>query len=221
MSFMGSTVESTANPFDHIVIGVGDDAEQVQRAAAVSIARGIGSAIAVVQEIWDHRDETYYESMPGSTRAKTTIVKPRPENITTGSRPSLIEADREQLPNITVYAGPGRPSRFQGDQFQVNEITIVIEVTVCAGPYNRLNDVAWEEGRVPEETVDRQLLRLASAVHLCFRVDPTLGGIIFPFERPPETRPSLPWVARVDGISGQTYIRKARQSQYVVTTNSI
>ena len=105
-----------------------------------------------------------------------------PERMYLGHVPSLITADINLYPNISVMPFISRPGGDQSiDLYHGNVATVFIEILAKAGPYPA-ND---ESPAVGEDLVNRRTQRITDAVVAVLNRNPTLNGLVARIPTPP------------------------------------
>ena len=201
---------------DRMEIGLGDDGEIVQRSAVVQVFQNLDAQIALQDQRWASRDLQYDQLIGRTTQYPFSTTRVESGNFYTGARPSLVEAPVSFWPSVTSRCNNARPSPEQFDQFDVFLLDLFVEVLTKVGPYP---DIDTDHGA--EDAIDRQAQRLTAAVHCCIRLDPTLGGVIMPIQRPPTITPSKLWPRKEDHGAGEYYYFQGKQLHYVVTRYSM
>lgn len=213
MMVFESTVQPFGGAFDRFAVEPGLGGEEIVRAALWQVKSHIEEKTAYVKSIWDERDEAFATEFEKPFR-QTVLPTIAPRNYYTGQTPSLVEAPLEQWPSITIYAGQSTPAPAQPDQYDTMRIPLYVEVLCSFGPVKE-TELHAEQGIEAENAVWRICERLSSAVHLCIKTDPSLGGTLAgPIERPPEIVRSEPFARKADKGAGDFHIFAGRQLQY-------
>lgn len=196
-------------------IGYDDSSELVQRAAALQIIAELPDQISLQQTLWVDRDLDWANAT--SRPLTNMIIKPvDPRSVYTGHRLSLQDAPQNTFPAITVRCFNSSPTQDQPDQYDSQDLTLIVEVWVSTGPYD--DPVA---NQADSDEIDRQLHRLTSAVRGCINADRSIGNTTMGIQRPPTVIPSLPFVRKVDQTNtGQKYLVQAVELTYHTTSLS-
>jgi hypothetical protein len=202
---------------DRPAIGFDDSSELVQRAVAVQIINELPAQITLQETVWAPRDQDF-AAATGRPAISTTIKPVLPSNVYLGHRLSLQDAPQDALPAITVRCLNTAPTedRNQLDQYDSNDLTLIVEVWVSTGPYK--DPVA---NQADSEEIDRQLHRMAAAVRGCIVQDRSFGNTQMGTSRPPRSVASLPFVRKAtDSNTGPKFLVQAMELTYTITTLS-
>lgn len=194
------------------VAAYGSSGEQIARAALLQIMQNLDEQCALVENLWDSRDQDWAAAMDIPYK-QTIIARPQKDSFYLGAQPSLVAGQNarfDKWPAITVRCGTRTPSSSQIDQADQWDRELIIEVLATAGPFARdpLDD------RSTSDQVDRQYQRLSDAVVACIDQDRTLGGNTPPIQNPPEMTPSLPYIIRTKQGAGQYMVNQAMEIRY-------
>lgn len=99
-----------------------------------------------------------------------------------GHRPSLIEANIDAYPNVSVMSYRANPSIDQGDQYDGFSVTVYIEAIVIDGPKDQQSPGFDREA---EDLVNRKSQRMGEAIHQVMVDNQTLAGYSFQLDTPP------------------------------------
>lgn len=199
-------------------LNLGTGAEQIARAAYAQILTNLDAQCDQLENVWASRDQDWAE-ITNTAYQRTRIT--RPTNYFLGAQPSLVAgagARFDKWPAVTVRCDTRKPSedREQPDQFDVYDISLIVEVLTAAGPF-RVDPV---DDRTISDAIDRQYQRLSDAVVASIDVDRTLGGNILPIKRPSSMVPSLPFTKKADKGAGQWTIYQAMEITWICTSMS-
>lgn len=199
---------------------IGDDCEQVQRAAILQIKTNIAGAVSYIENLWEARDREFAKLMDNKFES-VSIDIPRDDNFYTGARPSLVESPVDFWPSITARCNNARPSLEQLDQVDIIDADLYIEILCKAGPVPQ-KELQERAGIEAEGMVDAQAQRLTAAVQGCISLDKSLGAVVQRIARPPTIRPSKPF-ARPEsaGGTGDYYVFMGKQLNYIVSKHLI
>lgn len=211
--------EPYGSEINHIGLGLGIEHEQVQRAAKAQIMDFLPEVTKQLQGIWDQRDRNHAE-ITDTAFNKIKLPEVEKENFYTGLKPSLVEAPLFKWPSITVFCHNSKPSSFQADQYDTNDLSMGIWILCKIGPIKEEN-IHEDEGIKAEEELDSITQRLSDAVHICIKKDPCLGGVIAGnIEKPPVIDQEMPWSRKKEKGTGNIYIFQGKQMMYTVQKNS-
>ena len=203
-------------------LGLGIEAEQIQRAAKAQIMNHIKSITEQLQNIWDKRDEEFAH-LTNIQFKKINIPLVDSKNFYTGTKHiSVLKAPLQQWPSVIVYSSDAKPYLVQEDQWDTYSIPLCIEVLCYGGPIKNESELHARPGWIIEQELDSKVQRLSDVVHLCIRKDPSLGGVIGEIEKPPNAITSLPWSRKEQGTTGvgNFYIFQGKQLEYIVQKHS-
>jgi len=196
-AFPGQTFRPMGTPADRLALRLGDEAHLVERAAMLQIRANLEDMCVRIDNIW-------------------------PQNFFIGARPSLIGSSVDFWPSITTRAATARASSEQFDHFDVFDVQLDVEVLCKAGPIpqDRLHD---QLGIDAEGEVNRQIQRLCAAVHMCIRLDPSLGAAIEPIQRPPVKSQGFPFAlpGNTRERTGDYWVYCGKRLRYIATVNSL
>lgn len=218
--FPGQTVNPFGSDYEHLGIVHGDETHVVERAAMVQIRLNLEQEVQRQESNWAQRDQDFAAAM-GLPYLPTTIARVSLQNYFVGARPSLIGSTADFWPSITTRAAMSKASSEQGDQWDIFDVQLDVEVLCKAGPVpqDRLHEQA---GIDAEGEVNKQVQRLSAAVHMCVRLDPTLGGVVLPYRQPPVKRQGFP--SAIPGNTrervGDYWLYAGRQLRYTYSVNS-
>lgn len=103
--------------------------EKLQRAVAVLIAENINDAIDAVDASWTARDAAWVAAI-GRPDPGFTIEHIAPDNVYSGTIPSLITSPAENFPNCSVIAYVAAPTGADQDVMERYSITLAVEFMV-------------------------------------------------------------------------------------------
>ena len=218
-----SPLAAFGNGIDRPNIGLGFETEQVERAVVEQIFANIPQIASGVQALWDQRDADYRE-MTGVAIPRITIPTVPRSNYFTGEQPSLIDAEPSLWPSITAYikTGEAAPANYQPDQYDVLYESLFI-VVLCKGPRTVAeHDLHEAKGYAVRTELASTIDRLVDAVHVCIKIAPALGGVLFgPIEKPPTFIKSASWSRKISkGETGEYMILQGKQLKYMILKSS-
>ena len=220
-AFPGQTFRPMGTPADRLALRLGDEAHLVERAAMLQIRANLEDMCVRIDNIWRQPDVDFYATM-GMPDPYTKIERPVPQNFFIGARPSLIGSSVDFWPSITTRAATARASSEQFDHFDVFDVQLDVEVLCKAGPIpqDRLHD---QLGIDAEGEVNRQIQRLCAAVHMCIRLDPSLGAAIEPIQRPPVKSQGFPFAlpGNTRERTGDYWVYCGKRLRYIAAVNSL
>lgn len=162
--------------------------EDVQRAAFYVFFEGLNTALDQVAAYWLPRDEEF-DTRVGTTLAPIELEPIPNSNFHEGHKPSLVLSGPDAFPNIAIFAtraDPG-PENDRFDQIDQWSDSLLIEMMVKA---------------LDEDTVNRRVQRMAEAVVMCIRRNPTLGGAVTGITTAPSLNISDVFAVRSPGQGG-------------------
>jgi hypothetical protein len=206
---------STSQP----TLDYGNGGEQVARAMMVQVVQNLAAQCVLVDNLWSSRDQDFAAVMEIPYRRTVTTVPAR-TSVYLGAQPSLVVgagARFDKWPAITVRADVRSPDgAFQADQWDANNVEVVVEVLAAAGPFK----VDPVEDRTLSDAIDRQYQRLCEAVVGCVNVDRSLGGSCLPIQSPPRMVPSLPFVKKLESGAGAWSIYQGAELSWTIQTQT-
>lgn len=113
-------------------------AERIQRAAAVLMAQNINAELVIQQAKWEVRDADFYAAM-GRPDPGFTLEPVLPENVHSGTIPSLLRSPRSAFPNCCTIAYAGQPVRTGSDFAELYVIVLNIEFMVSSADEEECN----------------------------------------------------------------------------------
>lgn len=155
--------------------------EKIARETALLLIEHINDNIDDIDSLWNTLDQDL-ATQQGVPYEPCTSDHVRPDKIHVGHRPSFIESDEANYPNLCVMSyesGAGPYRNF--DQGEDTSITFYIEGMVKDGPYQP-EDPFLEKGEV---LVNKKVQRMVEAVHRILSANRTLNGLIDGFEGSP------------------------------------
>jgi hypothetical protein len=212
-------------PADKFALAYGDEAHYVERAAMMQIVANLEEECERQESNWRSRDIEFADLLGPSGveyQAKgIQIERVQPQNFFIGARPSLVNASADFYPSITTRSAQSSPARDQGDQFDILDVQLTIEI-LCKSDQVPQDQLHRQRGIDAEGDVNRQVHLLAAAVQSAIRRDPSCGGRILPPQRPPQKTWGLPSALPGDSAerSGPYRIYKGCRMRYVVQVNS-
>lgn len=192
--------------------------EFVQRAAALQIINQLSAQISIQEDLWANRDADWAQAT-NRPLVGTTIKPVDPRSVYVGHRLSLQDAPQDTFPAITVRCmnTVASDDREQPDQYDANDLQLIIEVWVSTGPYS---DPV--KNQADSEEIDRQLHRLSDAVRGCISADRSLGGVTVGIKRPPRAVGTLPFARKADSSNtGPKFLVQAMELTYTITSFEI
>jgi hypothetical protein len=221
MSIFPSAVFRSGVDADQLVPTYGDEAHLIERAAIMGIKTYLEEECQRQEEIWSQRDQAFAAVMgPSGVMYQAQgihIERVDPNNFFVGARPSLVNSSIDFWPSVTTRCALVQPaaSGEQGDQFDVLNCTLSVEVLCKVGPV-RQAELHLQPGIDAEGEVNRQINLLSAAVHMCVRRDPTFGGRALPVQQPPRKSTGLPFAVPGNTAerTGPYWIYMGRQMRY-------
>ncbi len=212
---------------DQLVPTYGDEAHLVERAALMAIVTYLEEECQRQESIWSQRDQEFAAVMgPSGVQYQSQgirIERVDPNNFFVGARPSVVNSSVDFWPSVTTRVTQVTPAadRDQGDQFDVLNCNLSVEVLCKAGPVPQ-DQLHLQPGIDAEGEVNRQIQLLSAAVHMCIRRDPSLGGRVLPVQRPPKKNSGLPFAlpGNTQERTGPYWLFMGKQMQYVFQVNS-
>lgn len=183
--------------------------EDLQRAAFYVFYAGMNNAIAQIQDYWASRD-IKFNALTGRN-IPITVLEPIPaSNFHEGHKPSLIQGDPSNYPNIAVFATQADPSP-ENDSFdQIDSWAnrLLVEVMVKGDD---------------EETTNRRIQRTTEAAVMCLRRNPTLGSAVFGLRTAPTVIISNIFAVNSpsQGGTGTRYLWQGAQIQFRISKDSV
>ena len=132
--------------------------ERVQRAVTLLMAQNLNDEISAVNAIWDARDATFFSAM-GRANPQFTCEMVSPDNMYSGTIPSLISSPREAYPNLCVIAYIAAPRRTDDDWCETYDLALAVEIMV--------------KSERSEEEVNARIQRTIEAAHSVLTSDKT------------------------------------------------
>lgn len=198
-------------------IGYDDSSELIQRAVALQIVAELPAQIELQQIQWVDRDLDWAKAT-GRPLTNMTIKTVNPKSVYTGHRLSLQDAPQNTFPAIACRCFNSVPSadREQPDQYDSQDLALIIEVWVSTGPYD--DPVS---NQADSDEIDRQLHRTTSAVRGCIVANRSIGNTSMGVARPPRVTPSLPFVRNATEKNvGPKFLIQAVELAYTITSLS-
>jgi hypothetical protein len=112
--------------------------ERLQRAVALLMAQEINTAIDAQNTVWAARDATWFAAM-GRSNPNFTVQHIAPDNIYSGTIPSLMAGRLEDYPNCCVIAYIANPRRTDDDWMEHYDVTLAIELLVASRSQEEVN----------------------------------------------------------------------------------
>lgn len=130
--------------------------ERLQRAVTLLMAQNINAQITEVNTMWSARDAAFYAAM-GRTDPEISCESISPDNMYSGTIPSLISSPREMYPNLCVIAYIAAPRRTDLDWSELYDIALSVEIMV--------------KSERSEEEVNARIQRTLEAAHYVLTSD--------------------------------------------------
>ena|ERR1700690_176189 len=196
--------------------GLGFECELIQRAAKAQIIKFLPELTEQLQNVWNERDKEFAE-FTGLAYKKINIPVVKQENVMSGiEHYSVLEAPLERWPSVLICARNANAYQYQEDQFDMESISLSIEMMCLEGPIKEEN-IHDKEGLEMMQILDSQLQRLADAVALCINKDRTLSGSVGQIEKPPKVTTSIPYSKKEKkSATGESYIFQGKMFEYIV-----
>lgn len=112
--------------------------ERIQRAAAVQMLNGLNAAIDQQNTEWVARDAAYFAAF-GVADPGFTVQHILPQNIHSGTIPSLLQSDADEFPNCCSVAYIGQPARTDSDWSELYYVNLNLEFMVNAATEEECN----------------------------------------------------------------------------------
>lgn len=112
--------------------------ERIQRAASVQMLQKLNAAIDQQNAEWAARDADYFAAF-GVPDPGFVVQYILPENIHSGTIPSLLQSGPEEFPNCCCIAYIGQPVRTDSDWSELYYVNLNIEFMVNAATEEECN----------------------------------------------------------------------------------
>lgn len=171
-------------PFDDMTVFESAEIgmEKIAREVALLLIEHINDNLDDIDSRWVTLDEDLADAQ-GIPYIPCSSDHVHPDKIHIGHRPSFIESDESNYPNLCVMSYDTGNSPYQNfDQGEDAAIQFYIEGMVKAGPYQP-EDPHLHEGEI---LVNKKSQRLAEACHRIMSANRTLNGLIDGFEGMPK-----------------------------------
>jgi hypothetical protein len=103
--------------------------ERIQRAVAMLMLKSVNDEIDIQNSLWEPRDTEWF-SVTGRPNPGFTVEHIAPDNVYSGTIPSLITSPPSSYPNLCVIAYVGSPIGTQSDWTETYSITLALEFMV-------------------------------------------------------------------------------------------
>jgi hypothetical protein len=218
--FPGQTVVPFGSGYDRLAITAGDERLLVERSALTQIRTHLEQECQRQETIWAQRNADLSAQLPLVLPA-ARIDRVAPQNFFEGARPSLLQSSIDFWPSVTCRAALAQAASEQIDQLDVLSVRLDVEV-LCKSQQVAQDRLHEQEGIDAEGYVNQQVQMLSAAVHMCLRLDPTIGGRFEPLERPPTKRQGFPFAVAGNNRerAGAYHLYCGCQMQYTVRVNS-
>lgn len=180
--------------------------ERVEREALIVLLETVNDALPAQIALWEELDQ-HLADMRGIDYEPTNLEPIPAEHFHQGYKPSLINADIEEYPNIAVICDDAGPSggREETDQIDNYGLRLIVEVMVKADD---------------EELCNRRIKRTADAVNICMMSNPTLRGTIHGFESTPSINLSEVFLRKEETSYGPEWCWQGARIEYTVRKES-
>jgi hypothetical protein len=164
----------------------------------------LNDEIDTQQEKWNARDEDW-NTHTGQNPGYIVVEYIEPENYNKGHRPSLIEAPKENYPNLSVMAYQARPVALPIDQASSFNVFLDIELMV--------------KGETEYE-VNARIHRTTEAVHQVLTRNEKLNGTSQGWENDPTIQITDCFKRRSETSSGEEWFWQASRLRYQLIKHS-
>lgn len=182
--------------------------ELVQRAALVQLFTNLNDAIAE-REAFAHESDEALATFMGVPYVETTLEQISHENFYEGHRPSLIKADIDRYPNVSVWSvrGVPHPESAMSDHTNIWSILLFVEI-MC-------------KSELDEGEVNRRVIRTTEAVNAVMQSDPSLEGSVTGFDT--DVTPSLSdvFIRKRETNYGEPWYWQGARLEYVVRKDAV
>lgn len=182
--------------------------QRVAREALVVLLETLNDELPAQDARWADLD-TELATMRGvdtaSAEYQPIVLEPvEPQNFYLGFQPSLINAEVEKYPNVSVTADrAGSAAIDNTDHMDNYRLRLVVEMMV--------------KSLASEEEVNARIQRMADAVNICMMSNKTLRGTVHGFEGTPSAQISEVFVRREKTAYGANWFWQGARIEYAVT----
>ncbi len=177
--------------------------ERVARETLIVLIETLNDELAAQEIAWAPLDEDL-ATRRGLTYEPTLLEPVELQNFYLGYQPSLINAEVEKYPNVSVMAdrAGSAPGGEAFDHIDVYLLSLSIELMV--------------KSLKSEEEVNLRVQRMADAVNICMLGNKTLRGKVSAFEGAPDVNVSEVFVMKEKKAYGPEWVWQGARLEYVV-----
>lgn len=151
-----------------LLTGPGTGLEHIGRETCIILIDYLPAELQSQEDYWDELDKSFDEKRE-IVYQPITLEKMDKGNILFGHNDSLIQAPVDMYPNVAVMAFDSSPSEDQGDQYEIHDCILVLELMVKAN---------YDDGPRLEELLNKRTYRTMEAVVSTIAKHSTLNGLL-------------------------------------------
>jgi hypothetical protein len=145
--------------------------QQIEREALLILFNGLNDKINEMMPTWEDEDDNLWISLNKGSQ-DWSIEEIDEDNFYAGIIPSLINAPKDNYPNVSVICYQGQPTDSSDDTGELYKYTLNVEIMVKSGSFTEDYDVNLQQ------QVNTRIQKTVEAAHLTILDDRTLNNTV-------------------------------------------